>query len=340
MSLAKQRLGRGLGNLITNGSPQLFESSPGAAATSEAPLGKASSRAAVLNTTRKNQPTAKAPAQQPSEGQEGLATLFRTIPLNWIDVNPRQPRREVAPEALHELAESIRSEGLLQPIIVRSKGGRYELIAGERRWRACQQLGLSAIPACILEVPDSASAVLALVENLQRENLNPIEEALGYASLMRDFEWTQEQVAERLGKRKARASIANSLRLLQLDREIQGYVSRGLITPGHAKLLLSVESEAPRLLLARRIVEGGLSVRETEQAVKRLQKRSSSALPSPQAVKNNAVAAALRAVEQRLSAHFHAPVYLQHGPKRGKLVIEYQGEADLQRLLDKLGLPV
>jgi ParB family chromosome partitioning protein len=169
-----------------------------------------------------------------------------------------------------ELAESIRQEGLLQPIVVREVEGRFQLIAGERRWRACKTLGLKTIIARIVQVSESSAAVISLIENLQRENLNPVEESLGYASLMRDFDLTQEAVAERVGK--PRSSVANSLRLLQLDREVQGYLSKGMLSVGHAKVLLGLEDGQQRVLLARRVVERGLSVRDTERLVQGLRR--------------------------------------------------------------------
>ena len=185
-----------------------------------------------------NKPTTDAtPVVAHAPSAPGL-TLSEIL-LTQIVPNPRQPRREFDEASVKELAESIRSEGLLQPVVVRKTKDGFELIAGERRFRAFKLLGQKTITARLLEASDASSAVLALVENLQRADLNPIDEALGIASLMRDFSLTQEAVADRLGK--PRATIANSVRLLSLDREIQGYLSKGQISAGHAKVLLAID---------------------------------------------------------------------------------------------------
>jgi ParB family chromosome partitioning protein len=258
--------------------------------------------------------------------------------LSKVTVSPYQPRRTFDEAHLQELANSIQSEGLMQPIVVRPVGDQYQLIAGERRFRACQMLGLKKIPARILNVSDASSAVLAMIENLQREGLNPIEEGLGYASLMRDFHLTQEAVAERVGK--GRATVANSLRLLQLDREIQGYLGKGLISSGHAKVLLGVEDESQRLLIARRVVENSLSVRETERLVRQAKasagaaNRAARTLSNPSAVDQ----AIINDLEKQLCSKLNTKVYLKHTPKRGKIIIEYFGNEDLQRILERTGL--
>jgi ParB family chromosome partitioning protein len=266
--------------------------------------------------------------------KEGLAE----ISIAKVDPNPHQPRKSFDDESLRELAESIRSEGLLQPIVVRLVGERYQLIAGERRWRACQQLKLKKVPARIVDASEASSAVMSLIENLQRENLNPIEEALGYASLISDFELTQEAVSERVGK--SRAGVANSLRLLQLDSEVRGFLSRGLLSVGHAKVLLGLESPDDRVLLARQIIERGLSVRETEKAV--LNRRKGGSLTGSGAAHQRtlppAEAAAIADLERRLASNLSTRVQLKHTPKKGKLVIEYYGNDDLQRLLERIGM--
>ncbi len=303
MAAPKSRLGRGLGALIASG-------------TTAAP---------------KIQLPAPA-APHPAPGHP-VAPGFEEIPVSRVDPSPFQPRKEINAEQLAELAESIRAEGLLQPVVVRRAGERFQLIAGERRWRAFQQLKIPAIPARILEASDASSATLTLVENLQREGLNPIEEAYGYASLIRDFDLTQEQAAERVGK--GRASVTNSLRLLTLDPEIQGFIAKGLLSVGHAKVLLGLEDAERRGLLARRVLEDGLSVRGLEQLLQggrgsRARRHAGRAAPE--------VAAAVAAIEKRLATHLAARVSVHHSPKRGRIVIEYAGNDDLQRILDKLGL--
>ena len=212
----KSRLGRGLGGLIASAAPATPKAIP-ASSPAEAPA-----------------------AAAPAPG-------YQEIAVHLVEPSPYQARREITPEQLQELAESIRSEGLLQPIVVRKVGERFQLIAGERRWRAFQQLKIKAIPARLVEASDASSAALGLIENLQREGLNPIEEAYGYASLIRDFDLTQESASDRVGK--GRATVANTLRLLTLDGEIQGYLSKNLLSVGHAKVLLGTADTAQRAVL-------------------------------------------------------------------------------------------
>jgi ParB family chromosome partitioning protein len=302
MATSKSRLGRGLEALIASGAS--------AAPKIEAPA---------------------APAAAPAGGVPG----FQEIAVHLVEPSPYQPRKDMDPGQLNELAESIRAEGLLQPIVVRQVGERFQLIAGERRWRAFQQLKIKTIPARVLEASDASSATLTLIENLQREGLNPIDEAYGYASLIRDFDLTQEQTSERVGK--GRATVANSLRLLSLDAEIQGYLAKGLLNVGHAKVLLGVEDTARRALIARRVVEEGLSVRAVEKLAQdhrggRIGRRRGRAVPA-------AEAAAVADIEKRLGSHLGARVALHHSAKRGRIVIAYAGNDDLQRILEKLGLP-
>ncbi|MET0262423.1 MAG: ParB/RepB/Spo0J family partition protein [Rariglobus sp.] len=302
---SKSRLGRGLGGLIAAASP----AKPAAPAPVAAPA-----------------PTAPA------------APGFAEITVSQIVPSPYQARREISPDQLSELSESIRSEGLLQPIVVRKVGDKYELIAGERRWRAFQLLKIKVIPARVVEASNASSAALGLIENLQREGLNPLEEAYGYASLIRDFDLTQEAASERVGK--GRASVANSLRLLSLDAELQGYVSKGILSVGHAKVLLGIEDAPQRALIARRVLEEGLSVRATEKLVQA--KKAGAPAPSSQTPANRklatADAAAVSGIEKKLTSYLGARVALQHTPKKGKIVIAYAGNDDLQRILEKLGV--
>jgi ParB family transcriptional regulator, chromosome partitioning protein len=297
----KSRLGRGLGGLIAAGKPAA--------------------------------PAAPAPTPATAE-----AAGYREISVELVEPSPYQARREIPAEQLAELAESIRSEGLLQPIVVRRQGERFQLIAGERRWRAFRQLGLKAIPARIVEAGNASAAAIGLIENLQRADLNPIEEARGYASLIRDFDLTQESAAERVGK--GRATVANALRLLVLDAEIQGYLAKGLLSTGHAKALLGLAEPAARAMLAKRIVAEGLSVREAEKLAQSGRpagaRRGQGGRPGGP---TEAEAAVVVAIERRLGSHLGARVAVLHHPRKGRIVIEYRGNDDLQRLLEKLGLP-
>ncbi|MFT3781371.1 MAG: ParB/RepB/Spo0J family partition protein [Nibricoccus sp.] len=314
MAAPKSRLGRGLGGLIAGATP---------AQTKPESTAKAPAAAATP------QPQA-APAPAGAPG-------FQEIPVHLVEPSPYQARREISPEQLNELAESIRSEGLLQPIVVRKTGEKFQLIAGERRWRAFQMLKIKAIPARLVEASNASSAALGLIENLQREGLNPIEEAYGYASLIRDFDLTQEAASERVGK--GRATVANSLRLLSLDPELQGYIAKNLLTVGHAKVLLGVEDAAQRAVLGRRIIEEGLSVRATEKLVL---SHKTGATPTAGAAGTRSAppmeVAAVASIEKKLTSHLGARVAVKHTPKRGKIIIEYAGNEDLQRILEKLGI--
>lgn len=316
MTKKNSSLGRGLGALIAKGSPK----ETGSTKKAKAPIKKSE---------KASKPVAK---KLPVLKKEDTSP-YQEVHMSLIDANPYQPRMEFHEDDLKELSASIASEGLLQPIVVRQKGDRFELIAGERRLRASQMLKLKTIAVRIVKASDASSAVISLIENLQRENLNPIDESMGYASLMRDFDLTQEEVAKRVGK--ARATIANSLRLMQLEQEIQGYISKSMLSIGHAKVLLGLENSSQRMLLARRILEEGLSVRQAEQIVqqsKRPNGARSMLLPT-----STAQTAVIRDLQKQLSSHFNSKVLLQHGPNKGKLVINYQGHEDLQRLLEKIG---
>jgi len=316
MANSKSRLGRGLGGLISGGEG------------ASAPEGGAEGGAAAA-------PSATQAGMSAAADTEG----YRMVPVAEVVVSPYQARREMDEEQIRELADSIEAEGLLQPVVVRPKSGKYELIAGERRWRAFERLKQTTIPARVVEASDASSAALSLIENLQREGLNPIEEALGYASLIRDFDLTQERAAERVGK--SRASIANALRLLTLGSEIQGFLSRRLLSTGHAKVLLGVENEEQRRLLARRIIEGGLSVREAERQVRRLKSGSGgggASSGSGSESKNDAEQTAVRDLERRIGETLNTRVSVKHGAKRGKITIEYFGNEDLDRILEKLGV--
>jgi len=308
MSTTKNRLGRGLGNLIAGGK------GPPAVKKSEA-----SPSAVPVNVGVK-----------PVGGLAG----FMEIAIASVEASKHQPRRNFDDAALRELADSIRSEGLMQPIVVRAVGAKFQLIAGERRLRACQLLGLKIIPARVVEAGDASSAVMTLIENLQRADLNPIEEALGYASLLQDFSLTQDSTAERVGK--ARTTVANSLRLLSLDREIQGYIAKGLLSTGHAKVLLGLADGPQRMLLARRTLEDGWSVRELERQARKL--KAETTVRAGGRTGPEAENTAIRDVEKRLAAKLNTRVALKHSSKHGRIVIEYFGNEDLQRILEHLGV--
>lgn len=259
--------------------------------------------------------------------------LIKEIEVNLIHSNPFQPRKDFRDNQIEELASSIESEGLLQPIVVRLIDDNYQLIAGERRLRAYKFLNRKKIQCRVIEASDASSATLALIENLQREDLNPIDEALGYASLLRDFDLTQEEVSDRIGKN--RATIANSLRLLSLSEEIKGFLSRRLLTVGHAKVLLSLKDEMSREHLARKIIESNISVRDSEKFVKKVNKGTNTKVIK---VDNDDVNIAINDLEKKIEKHFNTIVSIKHGKKKGKLIFDYYGNEDLDRLLDLFGI--
>lgn len=319
----KSRLGRGLGGLISGSGSVTARSTPS----------KHSEKV-----SQKKEPSGVAPPtiKKSNKGTATADTVPLELPVDSICASPYQPRREINVEHVEELAKSIQAEGLIQPVVVRAKGKGYELIAGERRLRAFQFLEKKVIPVRVIEATDASSATLALVENLQRENLNPIDEAMGYASLVRDFDLTQDAVAKRVGK--SRALIANSLRLLSLDDEIQGFLGRRLISTGHAKVILGLESAAQRKLLARRIIESAMSVREAEVEVRRLKQSGGSSKAGARGNATEAEVVAIRDLEKRIGGHLNSRVSIKHSTKKGKITIEYFGNEDLERILEKIGV--
>jgi len=311
MAKPKPRLGRGLNGILSGGKESTDSAPP------------------------KKKAAPKSPASAPPKRPLPPARGYQEILVSQVKSSPYQPRKEIPKEKLQDLANSIRAEGLLQAIVVRPSGGNFELIAGERRLRAFELLKLKHIPARIMEIGDASSATLTLIENLQREQLNPVEEALGFASLMKDFDLTQEETAERVGK--GRATIANSLRLLQLSPELQGFLGRGLLSTGHAKVLLGIEDPTLRGLMARRIIEEGLSVRETESQIKRLNQRSTTST-SKAGPNQSSEDGAIQALTRDLENHLRAPVQVKQSGKKGRIVIQFNGNDDLERILQQLGL--
>lgn len=331
MAKPKSRLGKSLSSLIARGSET--SDNPDKGSKNNQPSATASLSGPKTPKTKVATTSVSVKPEAVSNNTEITESPFREIAITSVDPNPYQPRMDINPEPIRELAQSIEKEGLLQPIVVRKRNNRYELIAGERRWQACKSLKKETILARIVEASDSSSAVISLVENLQRENLNPIDEAMGYASLMRDFDLTQEAVSERVGK--ARATIANALRLTQLEQEIQGYLAKGIISVGHAKVLLGLENGSQRLLMARRIIEGKLSVREAEKIVQTMKRETGlKSLPRPVAHVQSAL---LLDLQKKVSTHLSSQVKIKHGPNNGRLVIHYKGNEDLNRILEKMG---
>jgi ParB family transcriptional regulator, chromosome partitioning protein len=273
---------------------------------------------------------AAAPALAPSPTPNAAATdILLQVDIDLIDPSPYQPRTRFREEALEELARSIRASGIVQPLVVRRIGLRYQLIAGERRWRAAQRSALARVPVVVREVPEELALEMTLVENLQREDLNPMEQARAFQRLTEQFNLTQERIAERTGK--DRATIANSLRLLKLESMIQDLIEEGKLSAGHGRALLAIADSKERLELARRIARGGMSVRQVERLAARSAKpRPATAAPT---VDPN-TKAALEALQHRYGTRV-----LIHGPRPGHpgtLAFEYYDPSDLARIYDQL----
>jgi ParB family chromosome partitioning protein len=263
----------------------------------------------------------------PTSPAPPTADAIRHVPIERIRPNPHQPRKHFDPQALAELKASIAEHGVLVPVLVRERGDTYELIAGERRWRACAELQRPSIPAIIRSSDDRESLEVAIIENLQRENLNPLEEAAGIAELIDSHEFTQEQVAGRLGK--SRPAISNALRLLTLPESIKALIAAGTLSAAHARVLLSAPQNQ-REVLARRVAQIGISVRELERVVAALSRE-------PQAQQARAIRRPEdREFEARLRTKLGAPVTLKRAKHRGTIEIAYAGEDDLIRIADIL----
>lgn len=260
-------------------------------------------------------------SSEPIEGEP-----LTELPIDQIDANPHQPRKSFDPQALEELVGSIKASGVIQPIVVRRAGQRWQLIAGERRWRAARAAGLERIPAVVREASDAESLELALVENLLREDLNPIEEAEAFQRLLQEFGWTQEELGRRVGKE--RSSVANTIRLLKLPVPIQEDLRAGRLTMGHARALLTLENPNAQLRLRDEILAHSWSVRATEQDVQkrqpvaRVRRRSSE----------------LAAVEEALQRALLTRVKIVGNDRRGRIEILYANPEELERLISTLGL--
>ena len=288
-------------------------------------------------------PIAKPPVPAPNSttilGAASAADLrerVQRVALDRVHPCPFQPRKDFSPETLRELADSIKEQGIVQPLIVRERQGHLELIAGERRWRAAQLLGLKEVPVILREADDRAVLELALIENLQRENLNAIEEAQGYSQLIEQFQLKQEEVATKVGK--SRAVVANALRLLKLPPSIQTSIREGRLSVGHAKVILGLAGETQQRLAFERILKEGLNVRQTEGLVARLQAREAgtAAKVGPITPLNRDTHVA--SLENQLRERLGTKVHLRYAHGRGALEVAFFSDAELERILLILGV--
>ncbi|MFI9626752.1 ParB/RepB/Spo0J family partition protein [Streptomyces sp. NPDC052042] len=339
MSERRRGLGRGLGALIP-AAPQ-EKQVPGAASAGAGPImaserGVAAAKVASL-ASAPAVPEPSAPVSEPAAaGTVGVAgAYFAEVSLDAITPNPRQPREVFDEDALAELVTSIKEVGLLQPIVVRKVGpDRYELIMGERRWRACREAGLERIPAIVRATEDEKLLLDALLENLHRAQLNPLEEAAAYDQLLKDFKCTHDQLADRIGR--SRPQVSNTLRLLRLSPQVQRRVAAGVLSAGHARALLSVEDSEEQDKLAHRIVAEGLSVRAVEEIVTLLGSESKGSAKAKGPRAGGRVSPALSELASRLSDRFETRVKVDLGQKKGKIVVEFASIEDLDRILGSL----
>lgn len=257
-------------------------------------------------------------------------SVYRLLPIYKIEPNPSQPRRDFAPEELEELCDSISLHGLIQPLTVRlTESGYYQIIAGERRWRASRMAGLTEVPVVIVEADDRRAMELALIENLQRQDLNPVEEAMGYQTLMEEYGLTQEEAARQVGK--SRPAVANALRLLSLNGDILDMLRSGTLSAGHARAILSVKNEKKQKEAAQKISALGLSVRQAELLCRNMNRE-----PREEPKKTALTVDYVAECEKNLSRHLGRGVKIVNGKRKGKFELEFYGQEDLQQLLDAL----
>ncbi len=273
----------------------------------------------------------------PGVNKSAFVSGKSVVSVNVEDVipNPNQPRQKFNEKSLHEMAQSIKDHGVAQPILVRKKGDKYELVAGERRLRASKIAGQPTIPAIIKEMTDEESIELAIIENIQREDLNAVDEAESYALLMKKFNFSQEEVAGKVGK--ARSSIANALRLIELPTDIKESLRNNDISAGHARAILAADGSEQQILLWKKVLKDGLSVREAEKLASKKLKETSDSENKKEAIDNNASkSSALIEVERTLSSHFSTKVSLQGNEQKGKIEINYFSREDLDRVYEIL----
>ncbi|MFD7164931.1 ParB/RepB/Spo0J family partition protein [Streptomyces violascens] len=343
MSERRRGLGRGLGALIPSATQEKPGSSVGTASTSPSAVpvltaerGVAAAKVATLPPAPVSRETVPEPEPEAvPEPVTPAGAFFAELPIDSITPNPRQPREVFDEDALSELVTSIKEVGLLQPVVVRQTGPeRYELIMGERRWRSCREAGLERIPAIVRETDDEKLLLDALLENLHRAQLNPLEEAAAYDQLLRDFKCTHDQLADRIGR--SRPQVSNTLRLLRLSAPVQRRVAAGVISAGHARALLSVEDTGEQDRLAHRIVAEGLSVRAVEEIVSLMSSEPQAAPKAKGPRAGTRLSPALSDLATRLSDRFETRVKVDLGQKKGKIVVEFASMDDLERILGTL----
>lgn len=319
MTKTSSRLGRGLGSLISAGTQSVQESP--VAVPQQPPV-----------STQLSSPSEKVSKRNSAQDNTSDNSQLLEIGTNQIVPNPYQPRKTIDPDSIKELAASIEAEGLLQPVVVRRILDDYQLIAGERRWRAHQLLKREKILVRVMTTTEISSASLSLIENLQREGLNPLEESMGYHSLVNEFGLTQAKVAERVGK--SRSYITNTMRFTQLDEELKNFLADGRISPGHAKVLLGVSDAKTRISLGHEIIKNGWSVRRCEDEIQNLSIHDNRVLS-----RSSARNAEFAPLAQKASSILNRKVKIQSSPSgNGRISLTFENESDLKVILDRLGV--
>ena len=255
------------------------------------------------------------------------------IPLNKIKNNAEQPRKSFDNEKIAELAESIKNHGIIQPLILMKENDDYVIIAGERRWRAAKMVGLKEVPAIIMDVTDKEVLEISLIENIQRQDLNPIEEALAYKKLIDNFNFTQEELSKRIGK--SRTAITNCMRLMNLDDRVKEYIIQGVLSEGHGRALLAIEDGDLQYAIAQKVIDESLSVRELERLIKKVYATDKKKKNDDDKVDNNIY---YKNIEEKLQSYFGTKINLSHKKDKGKIEIEYYSQEDLQRILDMMNI--
>ncbi|APF26814.1 ParB/RepB/Spo0J family partition domain protein [Clostridium sporogenes] len=267
----------------------------------------------------------------PEKSQENKDSI-NTISINLIKPNNEQPRKNFDEEKIGYLAQSIKEHGIIQPLVLKKEGNLYTIVAGERRWRAAKLVGIKKIPAVVMDLDDRSVLEISLIENIQRQDLNCIEEAQAYKNLIQEFKITQDILSIRIGK--SRAAIANCMRLLALDKRVQQYLIDGVITEGHGRALLALKENELQYKLSQTIIDENLSVRETERIIKNIYKEKK----NNNNIKDNEILPYYKDIKSKLESLFDTKVNLQNNKNKGKIEIEYYSEDDLQRILDILKL--
>ncbi|MGO5073728.1 ParB/RepB/Spo0J family partition protein [Clostridium sporogenes] len=267
----------------------------------------------------------------PEKSQENKDSI-NTISINLIKPNNEQPRKNFDEEKIGYLAQSIKEHGIIQPLVLKKEGNLYTIVAGERRWRAAKLVGIKKIPAVVMDLDDRSVLEISLIENIQRQDLNCIEEAQAYKNLIQEFKITQDILSIRIGK--SRAAIANCMRLLALDKRVQQYLIDGVITEGHGRALLALKENELQYKLSQTIIDENLSVRETERIIKNIYKEKKNS----NNIKDNEISPYYKDIKSKLEGLFDTKVNLQNNKNKGKIEIEYYSEDDLQRILDILKL--